>query len=785
MNTPAPQANVFGNDNIVVQASGSGVNVTVQSGRPYLRLTQYERRTKLASRDASEVALLSAYRADVLPLIGRDREIADLRRWLDDPAAVSVRVLTGAGGRGKTRLALELARAISKDGWLAGFASADELDRFRRQDHIEHWRWDKPLLAIVDYAASRADQIRNWLGELVDASLEDRPKLRLLLLERQANRTIGWLSSIFGLGDNDASRAAIAMLDPAEPVDLPPLDELEFRREVFATLLERANAALEAPALGVDPEFDRLLADRKWAGDPLYLMMAGLAAAKAGVRAALSLSRADLALSAARSELDRIGRIGASRGIDEKHGFPGAFARHMAVLATLLQGLTRAEARTLAGKEREALGSTVSLDATIEALTEALPESDASGVAPILPDIVGEGAILAWFGPGGGIAMGGLDPQARIVAAAREALGKASSTLVRTAQDYSAAGYAEPVHWLEALAGAPETDLGALAEIANALPQQTLALRELAATLYARMTGSLGGAAAAEARDGSSVQVQSAYVMHLNNLGIRLSELGRREESLTAIREASDILRRLAAREPSAFLPFLGGTLNNLGAALRGLGRREEALAAACEATEAVRRLAGERPDVYLPDLAKSLNNLGNSLRDVGRREEFLAAAREATDIDRRLSAERSDAFLPDLAMSLNNLGVRLSEVGQREGALAATREASDIYRRLAVERPDAFLPQLATSLDNLGLRLNGLGAREEALAAAREAVEICRQLAAERPDAFLPGLAMSLNNLGESLSDLGQSEKALAAAREAVEIRRRLAARTTRRLPA
>ncbi|HKI14615.1 MAG TPA: hypothetical protein VKA12_06320, partial [Roseiarcus sp.] len=180
MDTPA-QTSVLGNDNIVVQACGSGVNVNVQSRRPYLRLTQYERRTRLASCDNSEAALLSAYRADVVPLIGRDGARADLRRWLDNPAAVSVRVLVGAGGRGKTRLALELARAIAEYGWLAGFATADELDRFRGQHAIEQWRWDKPVLVIVDYAASRAEQLRAWLRELADASLEARPKYRLLL----------------------------------------------------------------------------------------------------------------------------------------------------------------------------------------------------------------------------------------------------------------------------------------------------------------------------------------------------------------------------------------------------------------------------------------------------------------------------------------------------------------------------------------------------------------------------------------------------------------------------
>ena len=66
---------------------------------------------------------------------------------------------------------------MSINGWLAGFATADELDRFRTQGGVERWRWDKPVLVIVDYAASRAEQLRDWLGELVDASPEDRPAL--------------------------------------------------------------------------------------------------------------------------------------------------------------------------------------------------------------------------------------------------------------------------------------------------------------------------------------------------------------------------------------------------------------------------------------------------------------------------------------------------------------------------------------------------------------------------------------------------------------------------------
>ena len=74
-------------------------------------------------------------------------------------------------------------------------------------------------------------------------------------------------------------------------------------------------------------------------------------------------------------------------------------------------------------------------------------------------------------------------------------------------------------------------------------------------------------------------------------------------------------------------------SLDNLGNRLSELGRREDALAAAQEATDIYRRFAAVRPDAFLPDLARSLNNLGNRLSKLGRREDALAAAQEATDI--------------------------------------------------------------------------------------------------------------------------------------------------------
>src|SRR4051812_34350137 len=62
---------------------------------------------------ADELRLLSLP-LGLTALLGRDREMQTLRPWLADPGARLI-TLTGPGGAGKTRLALELARAIATE----------------------------------------------------------------------------------------------------------------------------------------------------------------------------------------------------------------------------------------------------------------------------------------------------------------------------------------------------------------------------------------------------------------------------------------------------------------------------------------------------------------------------------------------------------------------------------------------------------------------------------------------------------------------------------------------
>jgi hypothetical protein len=116
MQQPAPsqqRADVDGQGNVIVQILGNDNRVDLV--RPYLRLTRYLTRRRVDS----DADLLSPYTRSI-PLIGREQEMADPRQWLSSAKPISVRVLTGRAGAGKTRLSLELCEELFAEGWAAG-----------------------------------------------------------------------------------------------------------------------------------------------------------------------------------------------------------------------------------------------------------------------------------------------------------------------------------------------------------------------------------------------------------------------------------------------------------------------------------------------------------------------------------------------------------------------------------------------------------------------------------------------------------------------------------------
>ncbi len=130
----------------------------------------------------------------VVPFHGREKELDNLLGWSGDDGPVKVRLYTGAGGMGKTRLALELCRRLREDGWQTGFLAPDP-SRSPEEMWCDLIARDKPSFVVVDYAETRRKLLVQLLREMY--GFEDG-KIRMLLLARAA---LDWWERLKSEGD--------------------------------------------------------------------------------------------------------------------------------------------------------------------------------------------------------------------------------------------------------------------------------------------------------------------------------------------------------------------------------------------------------------------------------------------------------------------------------------------------------------------------------------------------------------------------------------------------------
>jgi hypothetical protein len=675
---------------IAVQIAGDGNSVEIVLAGARLRLN------RLHTRKAAPATLIELLRTDTraTTFIGREVELRQLAEWRAAPPRIAVRCITGGAGAGKTRLAIEACEAAEADRWIGAFAPSAELARFHATQNLVHWVLPQDALIVVDYAATSLIVLKEWFSFLApERNRAEGGKLRILLLERHADPESGWWADLTRRESGD--RAGPADLIGGEArFPLPALDASRDRRALLAEtmrcaapLLDPPAAEQAPPAAGADAWFDARLADNRIDNEPLYLMMAGVHAARHGAPAALALDRVELAREMANIETARLEKFARGRGFNDD----GALLKHLAACVTLENGCSPAALTKLADEEMTAVGlpAPFAAEAVAKRLSDCLPLAN-DLVEPVRPDLIGESFLIPIIT--GGRFRGEDVRRAIVLRAYSRAAAGTVDTLVRCAQDF-AGGRADhaAVQWLRAIVEASD-DTAELMRIANGLPENTLSLREFALDVQSRIVAVLQ--AAANRHPNETVPLLAGS---LNNLANRLSDLGRREEALGAADAAVRRRRALAAARPDAFTPDLARSLNNLASFLSDLGRREEALAAAAEAVRLRRALAAARPDAFTPDLAMSLNNLASGLSDLGRREEALAAADEAVrplPRARRRAARRLHPRSGDVAQQPGQLPERSRPAGggarrRRRGGAAVPRARRRAARRLHPQSGD------------------------------------------------------------------------------------------------
>ncbi|MQA24459.1 MAG: tetratricopeptide repeat protein, partial [Micromonosporaceae bacterium] len=628
---------------------------------------------------------------EVVPFDERRRKpVLDvLTAWRDAPRVdggggeamwpgLSVRLLHGPGGQGKTRLAAQFARASA--GWLA--VQARHGTQRGRVGRVAGGGLDadaaafRGLLVVVDYAERwPAEDLLTLVGDLRGSAAP----VRLLLLSRPAGHW--WQGLAHELGEQGADVGA---------VPLPPLaEESVDRSRVFAAaaaafaehLPVEDPAAIRAPANLATDAYRQVLSVHMAALAEVYHrhLADGRARPEGGPHrlAAYLLGRERDAWAAAHTN---------SR-VEVR---PKQMAR--IVYTAALAGPLRPDP-AVAVLKRVGLAATLS-DA--EGLIDAhasfyLPGGEASVLRPLSPDRLAEDFLAlqtpalpdagAYYPPPDPWAYNGAEPDwwaatrvAALLCPAAEPAEPGSKTpdtpdrcprcrgADATQQRPQVASARQAITMLvETARRWPHIAAGHLYPLLRDHPQLALAAGSAAVTALARLDPE-------DDSDTGIIAVLEAIEPHLPDRHIDL-DIGSAEitERLAEHRlQRTDNPAEIAAIHSTRALR------------LANAGRRGDALTFSQRAVDLREELADGNREAYLPNLAMSVNNHAVRLAEAGRRGDALTFSQRAVDTYEELADSNREAYLPNLAMSVNNHAVRLAEAGRRGDALTFSQRAVD-----------------------------------------------------------------------------------------------------------
>jgi hypothetical protein len=201
------------------------------------------------------------YSARSTPMIGRDHELEQLRGFLEDNLPFRWWVITGSGGAGKSRLALEFTLAHWGDWWTGFLSDTQNLEFW------SNWRPEWPTLIVVDYVAAVAASIGKVVDTLQKHSREFAFPVRILLIARSADEP--WWKEFLGRESRTVSESILAARFFDSPMQLHSLST----NETWAIIEHELSAA----RVGWSEDDKQYLSQKLTAldpsGSPMYAML--------------------------------------------------------------------------------------------------------------------------------------------------------------------------------------------------------------------------------------------------------------------------------------------------------------------------------------------------------------------------------------------------------------------------------------------------------------------------------------------------------------------------------
>ncbi len=207
-------------------------------------------------------------------LVGRENSMALLDDFIDQDDEFSWWVVSGVGGVGKSRLALE---ALLRHDylWEVGFLKSSKL---QKPDALSQWQPKHPTFIVIDYAAEYAHPIADWIDHIIQHQTDYDFPVRLLILERETKGQRWW--EHLSAGSSDALRRQQKLFMP-QSHELEPLASSVHQAAVLQNFLDSLKADNQLPDL--DDSFWQNLNTLTDQGRPLFIGMAALAIQQHGV----------------------------------------------------------------------------------------------------------------------------------------------------------------------------------------------------------------------------------------------------------------------------------------------------------------------------------------------------------------------------------------------------------------------------------------------------------------------------------------------------------------------